>query len=61
MYIIRWKWFRVFVGGNYSWVEIDFGELGYWELVIHFINKDNGLNRLVEWHINEFPRTYLCH
>ena len=36
-YLVRTRWFRVYWDGSFSMMEIDFGRLGHWELVIHLI------------------------
>ena len=56
-YIIKTTYFRIFVKGSFSLIEIDFGRLGRTELVIHLFTKQG----LFEAHINEWPRTYLSH
>lgn len=36
-YLIRTKWFRLYYDGSFSMLEIDFGRIGGWELVIHIM------------------------
>ena len=60
-HIIRTKCFRVYFRGSYSVFEIDFGKLGYTELVVHLFNKDKGYKRFISVHVNEWPRSYLSH
>jgi hypothetical protein len=44
IYPIRTKWFRIFIGGIYAWMEVDFGRTGHHELVILFGCVDRFIN-----------------
>ena len=35
-YLVRRRWFRIYINGSYSKLEIDFGRMQGWELTLHF-------------------------
>jgi hypothetical protein len=44
-YLINTKRFRVYLRGSFSWLEINLGQTGRWELVFHLFPFRLRLNR----------------